>query len=53
MQYWSFHLSRKQGQHLPTSPPVPQELQEAYARFLADPRSQDGDDGQYHPERQG
>lgn len=42
-----------QGTHLPTPPPIPAELLEAEARFLADPRSRDGDDGQYHPERQG
>lgn len=36
------------GAHLPTPPPIPAELQKAYADFLADPRSQDGDDGQYH-----
>lgn len=40
-----------QGDHLPTPPPLPKEILEAYEKIAADPRQNDGDDGQYRKEQ--
>lgn len=35
---------------MPTPPPLPKEIIEALEKIAADPRQNDGDDGQYHGE---
>ncbi|KAJ6633501.1 Endocuticle structural glycoprotein SgAbd-2 [Pseudolycoriella hygida] len=40
-----------QGDHLPTPVPLPKEIIEAYEKIAADPRQNDGDDGQYRAEQ--
>lgn len=35
---------------MPTPPPLPKEIVEALEKIAADPRHNDGDDGQYHGE---
>lgn len=39
------------GDHLPTPVPLPKEIIEAYEKIAADPRQNDGDDGQYRAEQ--
>ncbi|XP_066250678.1 endocuticle structural glycoprotein SgAbd-2-like [Euwallacea similis] len=42
-----------QGSHIPTAPPVPEEIQKAIEQNLADEARGIVDDGQYRPEHQG